>query len=90
MTGMEILLANEEVMGEGQPTSACGHPGLGSSGGEGRRVGGVWVGSRLDQEGRESGGSDRGRCKAVASRPRGSHRALARGWGRREGCFPHK
>lgn len=39
--------------------------GWGLSGGEGRRVGGVWVGSRLDQEGRESGGSDRGRCKAV-------------------------
>ena len=29
--------------------------GWGLSGGEGRRVGGVWVGSRLDQEGREEG-----------------------------------
>lgn len=33
--------------------------------GEGHRVGGVWVGSRLDQEGRESGESDSGGCEAV-------------------------
>lgn len=35
------------------------------SGGQGHQVGGVWVGSRLDQEGRESGGSDHGGCEAV-------------------------